>query len=312
MDAALIWLTQAEYLGLAAYVWLAVLLVLVVAAIVLIALVRKGRKGKSMAKAAKAETPPRTLEPRAPGQRLEIANVHGIGARSYQQDAFAVSPLSDASLCERSGVLLVLADGMGGMTDGGKASAIVVETLMRGFAEETLMADPAVALASLLYRAGDKVLKLDNSGSTAIAAVVRGSKLHFAACGDSRLALYRGGALLLLNREQNYAGLLDDRAARGDIPYEEAAQDPQRQALTSYVGSARIKVDRSLLPVTLCAGDMIVLMSDGVYNALSEEELNGCFARGLYGAAEEIESAILSKNLQDQDNFTAILAKFNG
>jgi serine/threonine protein phosphatase PrpC len=309
MEMIQVQFAQMKLLGVSYYIWIAGLLaILAVTLIVVFAL--KGRKGRTMPKEAIKDKKPRTLEPCTAS--LEIANVHGIGKRSYQQDAFAVSPLSDVSLCRRHGVLLVLADGMGGMTDGGKASAIVVDTLMHGFVEEELAADPSVTLASLLYRSGEKVQKLNNSGSTGIAVIVRGDKLYFAACGDSRLALYRGGALITLNREQNYAALLDDRAARGEIPYEEAISDLQRSALTSYLGSSHLKVDRALLPVTLSSGDIVLLMSDGIFNALSDAELGACLSRSLYDAAEAIEECILSKNIEEQDNFTAILAKFNG
>ncbi len=300
---------QTQFLGTPDYMWIAALLVFI-AVVLLVVSTLKGRKAKNMPKEAAAKNKPRTLEPHSAD--LEIANVHGIGKRNYQQDAFAVSPLSDTSLCMRCGVLLVLADGMGGMTDGGKASAIVVETLMRGFAEEELAADPSVALASLLYRAGKEIQTLNNSGSTGVAAIVRGDKLYFATCGDSRLALYRGGALIALNREQNYAALLDDRVARGEIPYAEAISDLQRSALTSYLGSPHLKVDRALMPVKLCEGDIVLIMSDGIFNALSDAELCACLSRDLYGAAEAIEDSILRKNLEEQDNFTAILAKFNG
>ncbi len=298
-----------KILGTFDYIWIAGLLALL-AVVLLIVNVFKGRKGRTMPKEAAKEKKPRTLEPCTAG--LEVANVHGIGKRSYQQDAFAVSPLSDVSLCKRCGVLLVLADGMGGMTDGGKASAAVIDTLMRGFVEEELVSDPSVMLASLLYRAGENVQTLDNSGSTGIAAIVRGNKLYFAACGDSRLALYRGGAFIVLNREQNYAALLDDRAARGEIPYEEAISDRQRSALTSYLGSAHLKVDRALQPVTLCPNDIVILMSDGIFNALSDAEICACLSHGLYEAAEAMEDSIVRKNLEDQDNFTAILAKIIG
>lgn len=307
MEMILLWLAETEFLGLSIYVWGAVLLIAVVlASLIGTAMYRREQKQKRKPDAE------RTLTPAPAEGGLTIANVHGIGARSYQQDAFAISPLSDASLCEHSGVLLLLADGMGGMSEGGKASAIAVETLMQGFLGGALPSDPAVALASLIYEASRKIEAVHNSGSTVIAALVRGGKLHFAACGDSRLALYRGGALLTLNREQNYAVLLDDRAARGELPYEEAASDTQRHALTSYAGSTSVKVDRSLSPIALCPGDVIVLMSDGIFNALSENELCACLARDVYGAAEAIEQAIGSKALEEQDNFTAILAKFNG
>ena len=55
------------------------------------------------------------------------------------------------------------------------------------------------------------------------------------------------------------------------------------------------------------SGDRLILMSDGVYNALTEEEL--CSALGLPAeqAAEALRRRIQEKNYPTQDNYTAIL-----
>ena len=48
-------------------------------------------------------------------------------------------------------------------------------------------------------------------------------------------------------------------------------------------------------------------MSDGVYNALSDEELKRALAEEPEQAAEEIRRAIREKDYQNQDNYTAVI-----
>ena len=60
--------------------------------------------------------------------------------------------------------------------------------------------------------------------------------------------------------------------------------------------------------VEIRPGDVFILMSDGVYNALTEEELTGILA-GEPGAAEAIRAAIQGKDYSNQDNYTAVILR---
>jgi serine/threonine protein phosphatase PrpC len=48
-------------------------------------------------------------------------------------------------------------------------------------------------------------------------------------------------------------------------------------------------------------------MSDGVYNALSQEEICLAMRHPAQDAAEAIGSFISTKNFQDQDNYTLVI-----
>ena len=60
-------------------------------------------------------------------------------------------------------------------------------------------------------------------------------------------------------------------------------------------------------PVKLVQGDKVILMSDGVYNALTEEELTAALAGTSEQAAEAIHAAVAAKNYSNQDNYTAVI-----
>ena len=53
-----------------------------------------------------------------------------------------------------------------------------------------------------------------------------------------------------------------------------------------------------------------MLMSDGVYNALSQAELTACLAGTPEQAAVELEETIRAKKYSNQDNYTAVILGF--
>jgi serine/threonine protein phosphatase PrpC len=150
------------------------------------------------------------------------------------------------------------------------------------------------------------------SGSTLIAVILLGGRLWMLSIGDSRIALVRNGGVVQLNREHTYASELDEAAAKGQIPYGDAAADLQRRALTSYIGMGALEhVDRTTKPLHLLPGDTILLMSDGVGNGISDRELTAALSGDLKASAERMEKAVLEKQDPGQDNFTALLLRLN-
>jgi serine/threonine protein phosphatase PrpC len=155
-------------------------------------------------------------EKNPPGRRIAVANVHGIGGRDSQQDAFAVSNISDAPLCKSRGVLAVLADGMGGLNFGSEISGIVVGTMMEAFQRGDIPESPAEALMRLVRLADDKVAEFlsghanASGGSTAVAVIIRNGELDYISVGDSRVCLIRDGRMETLSRAHNYGTELDE------------------------------------------------------------------------------------------------------
>ena len=154
---------------------------------------------------------------------------------------------------------------------------------------------------------------LRKSGSTLVLALLREGKLHFLTVGDSRVCLWRRGTLYQLNREHIYRNELALRAVNGELSLAAALGDEKGGALTSFVGMGALKgVDLPAAPLPLAPGDRVVLMSDGVYNALSREELNEALNAPPEKAARALESAIAGKGFSDQDNYTAVILACRG
>lgn len=246
---------------------------------------------------------------------IEVGNAHHIGRRGNQEDSFAISDLTNEKLCRTNGVLAVVADGMGGLADGEVVSAGVTSSVMREFPLLSASWTPLQKLHYLVGKANDAGNAVtggvkNHGGSTMIAALVASGQLWFASVGDSRIYLLRGGSMIPLTRAHIYETDLYRKAAEYGTSFEAAASDSQRSALTSYIGMGELEhVDCSQQPLTLVPGDWIALMTDGVFNELTSEEIARALSGNAPEAAERIEKMVLAKGDPHQDNFTAVLLR---
>ena len=242
---------------------------------------------------------------------VSIGKLHEQGAREYQQDCFAVS---DTALMSDRGILAVIADGMGGLSDGDKVSKTIVEAVLDGFMELPGQATHEQELLALTGRAMTAVDRLlgpngyQRSGSTLIMGLFRGRGFSFVSVGDSRICLFRDGELMQLNREHIYKNELILRAVNGEQTLGSVYSDKKGSGLTSFVGMGKLKhIDMPASPITVRPGDKLVLMSDGIYNAMSTSELTDALSAPAQDAADAIRSIITQKNYQNQDNYTGVI-----
>lgn len=248
-----------------------------------------------------------TRRPHA-GCGLLTADLHELGARDEQQDAFCITGLE----APEGGVLAAVADGMGGLVDSGQVSRSLVDVLGKSFvpSNET---SPARQLQLLFQQSLEQVENLRRgqtaqSGSTLVMGLIQGDGLSWLSVGDSRIYLWRSGGLVQLNRDHDFSHDLTLLALQGDMTMQEADQDPRRENLTSFIGRGfPRKVEWNPEPVSLCPGDKVVLMSDGVYRALSQEEMARCLQGDVSKAAHALRAAVTKKALPQQDNFTAVI-----
>ncbi len=248
----------------------------------------------------------------APSAVPVVGNLHNIGSYETQQDAFGISSLADPELLREKGVLAVLADGISGLPNGKEISQMAVRNMLRLFASTPAQKNGAATLLHLLEATNHAINEWypapRSAGTTMIAALLHRGEMHFVSVGDSRLCLVRGGAFIQMNRQHTYGAELDERAAGGSLSFDKAQSDPQRKAVTSFLGMGELKhVDRTLYPIALLPGDQVVLMTDGVYNTLSDEEILQSLSAGAVEGAAKLEQAVLQKHAPSQDNFTAVI-----
>lgn len=243
-----------------------------------------------------------------------IASVHDVGKRNAQQDSFGTSDVKCIGEIQERGFLAVVADGMGGLSDGDVISRMTVVNMLEQFECCTDCEVLPSTLLKLVYDTNEKVIgkigedNLGTSGSTLVAVALKGKELSWISVGDSHIYVYRDGHLRKVNKDHNYGSQLDEKVARGEISEEEALEAGQRNALTSYMGMGELAaVDQNEKPIALESGDRVLLMSDGVYGTISDVAICEFMKKPLNNAAILLDSSIRMADKSNQDNYTCVI-----
>ncbi len=243
------------------------------------------------------------------GLHMEGAVVQGLGSRETQQDTIY---LSDTKQYARQGLLMVVADGMGGLQNGGFISRSAASAAASTFAKNQKN-DPERLVVTMVQNATNavNVLLTPNygaGGTTLIVAMIYMGKLYFSAVGDSRLCLYRDGDLIQLNRPHVFEEELLLRSINGEMSYDAARTYEKKGALTSYLGMGPLKYfDFPMYHIPLKKGDRVIAMSDGIFNTLTDKEIGAIIRKKPAEAAEELTKKVEKKQQRYQDNYSAVL-----
>ncbi|HEY6867233.1 MAG TPA: Stp1/IreP family PP2C-type Ser/Thr phosphatase [Candidatus Eisenbacteria bacterium] len=232
--------------------------------------------------------------------------------RQNNEDSYGCWLPDDPAERERRGLLLAVADGMGGVKGGEVASRITVETVMRAYGESPgtdVAQDLQAALTTanrMVHRESEARPDLNGMGTTCTAAVVRGREMYVAHVGDSRAYLVRSGKAQQLTHDHSLVGqLVRDR----QLTVEQARTDPRRNVVTRSVGiSEEVDVDAERIAEPMRDGDVLMLCTDGLHGLVRDDELGAAVAgRDLDQACERLVG--LAKQRGGPDNITVILAR---
>ena len=251
-----------------------------------------------------------TIKPVWHPEQPKIGKVHGIGARSYQQDS-----LGHTSVLGGSGILAMVADGMGGLAGGDQVSQqIIMSGLNYGAAMTSCQeTNPLVDMVRSINGNINRMLGPDliyKCGSTFIAVLNIKNRFHWISIGDSRIYLYRAGFVNQLNTDHDLMQLWMPEILAGSRSYAAAAQNPEGRKLTSFIGMGELKyVDYSRQALRLRPGDRLVLLTDGIYGAVSPETLAAILRENtdVSDAAQALERGVQAAGLPYQDNYTALI-----
>jgi len=238
--------------------------------------------------------------------KLLIGNAQDRGSRKEQEDSFS-------TIKNENGVLAVLADGMGGLSLGKKASNLVVRTFLEEFTRTYNIHPIKKFLINTTYISNAKVLEFSterNIGTTLVAVLINNGRLYWTSVGDSYIYLYREKELNLLNEQHTFAKELAVAYEAGEISQQVALNHPKRDRLTSYLGYENFyELDYSNSAIELQQGDKVILCSDGINDSLSERELEKAISKRAHPLkiSEEILKIVLDKNINNQDNATVIV-----
>jgi protein phosphatase len=206
------------------------------------------------------------------------------------------------------GYLLAVADGMGGYEFGEQASRVALEVLQR-FANEA-RSDPAGTLKAGLVEANrvvhEEAGRMGRTmGATIVAALISGGKLYVAHAGDARAYLLRASTLFPLTRDHSFVQEIADQkgpTVAGSLP-------PNFSHIVSRSLGTQPAVDvTSRDPMTLAAGDVILLCSDGLTNMVDEAHMRNTLA-GTTPREAARRLVDMANDNGGQDNITVMVAR---
>lgn len=202
---------------------------------------------------------------------LSLSIISSIGDREEQQDSYGYM------LKAREG-LIVICDGMGGHRGGKIASKCAVEKFLTNYdvgKDKEYLIECAKASDLDISEIADDNGEILKAGSTLVSVIIRENKLIWCSVGDSRAYLIRNGELVQLTQDHNYHTVLVEKRNAGIITEEEFfSEDKKGEALISYLGMGKLElIDYSETSFELIKDDRIILMSDGLYKLVSDEEI---------------------------------------
>lgn len=159
--------------------------------------------------------------------------------------------------------LWVIADGMGGLARGEKASGMIVDRLARLDLPDDL--DDAVSVVCNALESVNAELRADMdgqiSGSTVVVLLVRQRRFAAVWAGDSRLYKFASGVLHRISKDHSIVEQLVDAGA---ISQEQARNHPMSNRVTRAIGTEN-RIEFDIIRGKLQAGDRFLLCTDGLH-----------------------------------------------
>jgi protein phosphatase len=215
----------------------------------------------------------------------------------------------DACLEQSEHGVWAVADGMGGHSLGELASRLAVQSLMDPLAAQDLEQRVNGALDRLQAvnrRLRAEALRHDVPliGTTIAALLAAGSLCSCLWAGDSRIYLYRAGRLRQLTRDHSH---LEAARSRPVSSSDHTLERPRANLITRALGAEdMLEIDRKT--VRLLDGDIFLLCTDGLSNAVSELSIQQALPSGICSqACDALIDMALDRDASD--NVTAVVVR---
>jgi serine/threonine protein phosphatase PrpC len=226
--------------------------------------------------------------------------------REINEDSGRFSRPSDAATLDSKGVLIIVADGMGGHSAGEVASGMAVDLVPRLYYDSPSRAPEALREAveeanRQIYAASLADESRRGMGTTCTALAVANGEAFAAHVGDSRLYMLREGKIYLLTEDHS---AVMEMVKLGLITPAEARTHEDKNVILRALGTSPEVEVAALAPFRVRAGDRYLLCSDGLYDLVPDDEMERELA-----AAEDIHAAgerliAIAKARGGHDNIT--------
>jgi serine/threonine protein phosphatase PrpC len=237
-----------------------------------------------------------------------FAKALDIGGRSEQQDRVCV--FNDD---RQDRHLLVVADGMGGHSEGARAAQAVLNVAQEHFSAERGL-DPQSFLESVCAAAHRSINNLNiegehSPGSTCVFLYLSGSEAYWAHIGDSRLYQFRKGVILARTEDHTVGQLMLAQGGAGDCPHD--VGDLQEKLYMRLGGDSPPEPEFGATEAS--CGDVFLICSDGFWATVQPgeviEALDDCPLEA--GGAERLMELARQRAGKSGDNISFALAQWS-
>jgi len=244
--------------------------------------------------------------------RFAIFQDSAVGGREVNQDRMGYCFTRDS-------LLMLVADGLGGHLRGEVAAQIAMQTTGAAFQQlaRPRLADPVAFLDHALRQAHREILRYQDlhalpeaPRTTVVACVVQDGRAWWAHAGDSRLYWVREGRMLARTRDHSK---VENLVALGLLQPHELERHPERNKVLNCLGSPfepTIEIDEA---AELRPGDRLLLCTDGLWSAFSEDDLCARLAEGpVMATVPQLVRQAASAGGRFADNTTALAIDWEG
>jgi PPM family protein phosphatase len=195
--------------------------------------------------------------------------------RTNNQDSGKIVHASNGNPAAR-GLLVIVADGMGGHKAGEVASQTAVKVIAEVY--QSAKGTPGEALEKAFQEANRDILQqatrnaeMAGMGTTCTALAIVGHEAWAAHVGDSRLYLVRGDSIYQLSEDHT---AIQEMVRQGLLSAEEAEHHEDRNVLLRAMGTKpEMTIMRWPEPMDVREGDAFLLCSDGLHDLVADAEM---------------------------------------
>ena len=228
--------------------------------------------------------------------------------RKQNQDAYQIEKL------DRTSLLCVVCDGMGGAKSGNIASTLAVDVFVQEVRQswkprlEQEKIDQilrnAVKLANFtVYDQSQQFPEFDGMGTTLVAVLIHGKKATVINVGDSRAYGIDESGIRQITKDHSLVQLMVDR---GELTAERAKTYPGKNFITRAIGTEPT-IMSDIFHLDVAKGDYFLLCSDGLSNVMDDQEILFEVVHGVNKAHCCKRLLNIAKNRGAPDNVTSVL-----
>ncbi|HQN01503.1 MAG TPA: Stp1/IreP family PP2C-type Ser/Thr phosphatase [Candidatus Hydrogenedentes bacterium] len=258
---------------------------------------------------------------------IDVTALSHIGRKKDKnEDSFGVFDDMEPGLrLFRQGMLMAVADGLGGHVGGDIASKLAVSMLkdilkddpppeedIDSEREDTFYRD---TIKRAMERANDSIFQTNRDliknkrpmGTTLCTVLIRPHYAYVGNVGDSRGYLFRNGQFTAQTEDHSW---VDEQVKQGLMSREEANKDSRKNLVTRCIGTHEtIEVD--LYRWRIEPGDQLLVCTDGLINMVDNTEIASVLNQKATTREKVHQLIDLANKNGGKDNITAILAWLN-